>query len=68
MSDHTLGAMYDVATLHERQQEAITRHREAQNLCDAAANQSYVVQAEATRDLTNAKAVCAEWCVPASRL
>jgi hypothetical protein len=49
--------------------ETVLTHREAaaerleaaRKMCDAAANQSYLVQAEATRDLLTAEAVAREW-------
>lgn len=49
------------AVLRQHQQEAIARMDVMRDLCDAAANQPYTVQAEVTRDMLDAMAVCEEW-------
>lgn len=54
-------AAADANTLASHRRAARERLNAARRMCDAAANQSYLVQAEASRDLLNAKAVCAEW-------
>lgn len=58
------GSIFDVDALVAHRKAAADRLSNARRMCDASANQSMPVQAEATRDLLNAEAVAQEWCTP----
>lgn len=53
----------EVAVLNQHQTQAIKRMDQMRDLCDAAANQPYLVQQQVTRDFLDAMAVGEEWCV-----
>jgi hypothetical protein len=54
-------SMSEVVLFQQGREAAQARLVAARTMCDAVAGQDYVVQAEATRDLTNAIAVASEW-------
>lgn len=54
-------SMSEVVLFQKGREAAQARLDAARNMCDAAVGQGFVVQAEATRDLTNAIAVVSEW-------
>lgn len=54
-------SMAEVVFFQKGRKAAQARLDAARDMCDAVAGQSLVVQAEATRDLTDAIAVASEW-------
>lgn len=54
-------SMSELVLFQQGREAAQARLDAARDMCDAVVGQSFVVQAEATRDLTHAIAVGSEW-------